>query len=265
MMYVSENDQKYINLDRTPPQYFVEFIEASKRSYEIGSLWKCPASEYYTIIFLISGRLAIESCGIIADKNSVLFIPKFSNLKINVLESSSIIHITFNTSLDISLLRNKSPYTLPPSHTLLYQFEKLYQSTNFQISFSGAKEAMLLSLISELNKHPSASSSEAVLYEKALEWIENNSDRNITAENVADALDRSRAYLNRVIKSVDGSCLSEKIISSRIKRIQNLCSVENLSLAEISQKLDFYSPELLCKFFKYHTGMSVSDYRNRYR
>ena len=95
--------------------------------------------------------------------------------------------------------------------------------------------------------------------------IENNSDRNITAENVADALDRSRAYLNRVIKSVDGSCLSEKIISSRIKRIQNLCSVENLSLAEISQKLDFYSPELLCKFFKYHTGMSVSDYRNRYR
>ena len=264
MMYVSENDQKYINLDRTPPQYFVEFIESSKRDYECGCSWRCPASEYFTLIYLISGKLSIESHEIFTDKNSVLFIPKFSNLKISILENSSIIHITFNTSLDIAFLRSKSPFVLSSSHMFLYQFEKLYQNANFQVSFSGAKEAMLLSLISELNKSPT-SSSEVILYEKALEWVENNSDKNITAEDVANALNRSRAYLNRIIKSVDGSCLSEKIISSRIKRIKNLCSVENLTLTEISQKLDFYSPELLCKFFKYHTGMSVSDYRNRYR
>lgn len=68
-----------------------------------------------------------------------------------------------------------------------------------------------------------------------------------------------------MIRSVGGECLSDKIIQFRIAKIKQVCSVEDLSIADIANKLDFYSSELLCKFFKYHTGMSITEYRNLHR
>lgn len=265
MMYISESDQKYIDLERNPPQYFVDFADAAKCRYEKNAKWKYAASEYYTLIYLIAGRFSFGESEICVDPNEVLFIPKFSVPLFCVQEDSSFIKLLFNTSLNIPFLQSAKPFVFPSSFEMLSLYEKLYRASHFQMSFAGAQEAMLLNILNDIEANRTAGSTEVVLYEKALKWMESHAHKNITAEAVAAALGCSRAYLNRIVKSVDGTCLSEKIASFRLKQIKNLCCVENLTLAEIAERLDFFSPELLCKFFKYHTGISITDYRNAYR
>ena len=103
--------------------------------------------------------------------------------------------------------------------------------------------------------------SEIDLYQQACDWIEKNSERAITSQEVAMAVGCSRAYLNRSVKSACGECLSAVIARHRLERIKNLCDSGNMSVSEIASRLNFYSAELLCKFFKYHEGISINIYR----
>ncbi len=43
----------------------------------------------------------------------------------------------------------------------------------------------------------------------------------------------------------------------------SLCADTELSAEDIASRLDFGSAELMRKYFKYHSGEALSDYRRR--
>ena len=259
LQITNENDKYDENFDRAYSSFTIQLIDCARYKCDSFKIKKRITSEYYTILTVIKGALSTSN-GDNIKRGNLLFLPKFSNLVVESEESTEFIQIIFKSSgLKASFPRK--PKRLTVESDIFISLERLYRTFTFHNTIEGVKEALLLDIIDRLNKYFSAAYSEVSVYQNICQWIENNSERDITTEDVADALGYSREHLNRIVKSIDGENLSSKIAKYRLENIKALCEAEELSVAEIAEKLGFYSRELLCKYFKYHAGVSISEYR----
>lgn len=264
MIYVEEETQKYQNSQRTPSRYCVELVSCSKRRQEANCRWNI-FSEYHVVIYILSGTIRVGNSCKSVRKNSILIVPHFSSVELTAEDSLEWIQIVFGTSFNLSFLKENAPTIFPDSTRLHEQIHNLYQSVGHRHVLPGVAEAMLLTLLDEINQNTCGDPGEIALYRDACRWMEEHSQYAITATDVARAMKCSRAHLNRIMKSVDGQCLSEKLAQFRLERIKDLCCAKHLSTAHIAERLGFYSAELLCKFFKYHAGLSITEYRENCR
>ena len=124
-------------------------------------------------------------------------------------------------------------------------------------------EGLLLNVLNTLNLLCDSPSAELNLYQNCCQWIEQHIACYITAKTVAEAMNCTVAHLNRVIKKHSGKCLSTNIAERRVSAIKYLIKEQTLTTKEIADRLAFESTELLCKFFKYHTGISIKEYREK--
>jgi|GEM_PF-2189903 len=261
MIYTMNPTNQYATLERDSEQHFLELASCAKHYFCENHIWKILPSDQYTLICILSGSIRIQDFDREIVRNDTLLCLNFSRLNLEIERNTEFIKITFRASPIAPILNCRQGGTPLVVSGNFPQIKKLYQMNNNKKIVVGVKEAILLDFLNDFNKHMNASSSELSLYKRACEWAETHSDAAISAQDVAIALNCSRAHLNRVMKLIDGECLSEKIVRYRLERIKNLCLIENIAIWEIANRLGFYSPELLCKFFKYHTGMSISEYK----
>ena len=262
MIYTSDSINQYETMERGTKQQFLEVVSCTKHQFCENYLWKIVPSDKYTLIGILSGSIRIKGVDREIVRNDVILSQNFSCLNLEIERGTEFIKISFLASHIMPILNSRhegSPLIMSGNFP---QINKLYQMSNNKKIVIGVTEAILLDLLNDINEHMNASPTELSLYERACEWAEAHSDRAISAQDVAATLNCSRAHLNRVMKLIDGECLSEKIVRYRLERIKSLCFIKNISISEIANRLDFYSTELLCKFFKYHTGMSIREYKN---
>jgi AraC-like DNA-binding protein len=69
-------------------------------------------------------------------------------------------------------------------------------------------------------------------------------------------------YLSKLIKQASGRSAPEWIDSFVILEAKNMLKYTDNSIKEIVYKLHFPNPSVFYKFFKAHTGMTPSQYRN---
>ena len=69
-------------------------------------------------------------------------------------------------------------------------------------------------------------------------------------------------YLSKLIKQVSGWSAPDWIDSFVILEAKNMLKYTDDSIKEIVFKLHFPNPSVFYKFFKAHTGMTPSEYRN---
>ncbi len=261
MIYTINSANKYAMLERDSEQHFLEFSSCSKHYFCGNHVWKILPTDQHILICILSGSIQIKDIDRELVKGDILLSTNFSSLNLKIERNTEFIKIVFRASPIMPVLncqRQRAPLVISGSFP---QIKKLYQMNNYNKIIVGVKEAILLDFLNDFNEYVNASSAEVSLYKRACEWVETHADTAISAQDVADALNCSRAHLNRVMKLIDEECLSEKIVRCRLEKIKNLCLIENILISEIASNLGFYSTELLCKFFKYHTGMSISEYK----
>lgn len=78
----------------------------------------------------------------------------------------------------------------------------------------------------------------------------------------ADRLCVSPKHLSRTVYSASGRHASEWIANARIIDAKICLRMTELSLADISAKLNFSSPSHFGRFFKHYTGMTPKEYRD---
>lgn len=245
--------------DQSYESFFVEMTDCVRSTYD-SACYVRTSVIYYSLILVISGCLQTDKGTLRAEKGELILMPKFSNDNINVVKKAETVKIVFNASKELFCI-GKTPEKLTVTPDLADKIYRLYRTVKFNVSMVGLNEALLLDILNDVNKYKSSSSTELYLYEKLCRWIEENSDKAISPKDVANGLGYSREYLNRIVRAVDGETLNEKIALFRLERIKNLCSSEDMSLSDIAERLNFYSAELLCKYFKYHTGTSINQFR----
>lgn len=78
----------------------------------------------------------------------------------------------------------------------------------------------------------------------------------------ADRLSLTPKYLSRIIKEASGRSAPEWIDDYVILEAKNLLKYSGLAIKEIVYKLNFPSQSVFYKFFKAHTGMTPTEYKN---
>ena len=81
----------------------------------------------------------------------------------------------------------------------------------------------------------------------------------------AEAMCITPKYLSSIINSVTGMTAKEFIHKSIIAELKQTLRSTDASVKEIAEQFDFPSGSNMCRYFKAHTGMTISTYRESVR
>lgn len=258
MIRISDEWGKYNGGERNGEEAFVDFIECVKAICAKDAEIRIDSS-FYTLILVVCGSVRVDGDGYCVKKGESVLLPRFARLRMSADETTEIIRIIFDMSEGlVNTGKRNAVYMVIPEAS--GKIDRLYNADKFEASVLGLREAILIDVLNDIYRYTNSTPAELSLYNKICQWIFENAHRAITAKSVAEALSYSREYLNRVIRAVDGISLSEKIASYRMEKIRTL-SKSGLSAEDIAKQLDFYSAEHLCKYVKYHAGVSLRRFR----
>lgn len=88
------------------------------------------------------------------------------------------------------------------------------------------------------------------------------SDPNFNISNLANSLHVSLAYLSTVFKRATNQTLSSYLSAQRLQHAQRLLQDPTLSIQAVCHACGFHDPHYFSKFFKKHTNMTPSAFRN---
>lgn len=96
---------------------------------------------------------------------------------------------------------------------------------------------------------------------KAIYYIENNYDKNITLERMAKEAHFSCSYYSRLFSSQLGMSFTEYVSNVRINHVKRLLIQTNKSIMEIAFDTGFCHGDYLSSRFKNKIGMTPSEFR----
>ena len=106
-------------------------------------------------------------------------------------------------------------------------------------------------------------SHQEVIRERFKNLVAGNSDRQHSVSWYANAMFISPDYLSKIIREYDGTSARAWINASIIEKANFLMMQSNLTLKEISDKLNFPDQSSFGRFFKSNTGQSPKEYRRK--
>ncbi len=96
------------------------------------------------------------------------------------------------------------------------------------------------------------------------DWIQNNCDRKIDVDEIADVFGYNKDYISRAFKKNFGVNLKSYIDSERVKYIKGLLISTSYPLKQIAQMTGFSNYKSFLKFFSYHGEKSPNEYRKQF-
>lgn len=93
---------------------------------------------------------------------------------------------------------------------------------------------------------------------------QNYADSNFNISNLADTLHLSLSYLSTVFKNSTNQNISSYLSAKRLERAQELLRDASIPIRDVCFSSGYDDPRYFAKFFKKHTGMTPSEYRNLY-
>ena len=151
-------------------------------------------------------------------------------------------------------------------HNVLYHL--LHFSCEFKLhrSFRSIRELTAVRPVKELSVPQKETKREVqdgdILIQKAKAYIQANFDRDLTREEVADAVFLSPAYFSRFFKQKTGMNFIDYLTDVRMHKAVELLA-GNIKISEISQKLGYQSRNRFFINFKQFSGYSPTDYRRQ--
>jgi AraC-like DNA-binding protein len=97
---------------------------------------------------------------------------------------------------------------------------------------------------------------------RALEIIDNNLEKPLTVNYLAQQLEVSPEHLSRVFKQQAGQGLHQRIHSAKIERAKTLLKQSPLAVSEIAYSLGYKTPQHFSRIFKELVDRSPKDYRS---
>lgn len=158
----------------------------------------------------------------------------------------------------------KKHFTLrEPYHAAILCRQLLHYAE--QSRHDGVSTSLLSVLLHELyiQSRPENEGDNA-LARKIVEWIRINSDRDITAADVASQFGYNEDYISRLLKKHYGNGLKTQINEQKMSLIGKLLLETDMPLSQIADASGFSDYKLFLKFFKYHSGMTPSKFRRVY-
>jgi two-component system response regulator YesN len=117
----------------------------------------------------------------------------------------------------------------------------------------------LLDLLQEVEL--ARDSQKNLLYQQALDYIQENFRQTIELDDLASHLGISVSYVSKLLRKNAGKSFSEILTDLRLEKAKEQLADVSLSVKEITFDVGFNSQHYFARLFKKHVGCSPSDYR----
>ncbi|MDQ0230749.1 response regulator [Metabacillus malikii] len=118
-------------------------------------------------------------------------------------------------------------------------------------------------LFDEITSHMEVNDS-TLLVKKMIHLIENNFDKNIKLETLAEVLNYNRSYLGKVFKNSTGVHFNTYLDKVRIENAKKLL-LKGLKVYQVAERTGFSNVDYFHSKFRKYVGLSPSKYRNEQR
>ncbi len=149
---------------------------------------------------------------------------------------------------------------------LRYEFEEkdvVSPVMLFSLALSlSAETARLLKMTRTNATHPPSRRKARSLVNAALEYMVRNLCDKLTLEKIAWALNVSEEHLCRTFRREADKTPREALRQLQIDAAKNLLINSQLEIQQISEQTGFSSPNMFCRFFRQHSGVTPSEYRH---
>jgi len=119
-----------------------------------------------------------------------------------------------------------------------------------------AKVEQLIRLIQE-----SRSQRQENIMKKVVNYIHQHYHRDLTLEEVAEAVHFSPCYLSRIFKQMQKVNFIDYLTRVRLEKAKMLLKSSNYSISSIARKVGYQDPKYFSTLFKKHVGCTPSEYR----
>ncbi len=247
-------------------------------------------NDFYSIYFIHEGELTFSTSSLsnTAEYSTLLFVPKDIKYQISIKKQSKGSLICFNEAFYSSvkhklLLEDYLVFHQEKLSTVIRLSQKDFTETMgivnlLKLEVDNTNTATTHQLLSyfltkskekfiAINKREEKKDTQSVypIFNKFKEIIESNysTDRNIGS--YANKLNIHPNCLNEISKLSSGHTASEVIHNRIISETKKLILSTDKSFKEISYELGFDDPAYFSRYFKKHTGMTLSQYQNETR
>lgn len=100
------------------------------------------------------------------------------------------------------------------------------------------------------------------IIQKACEYIEENIDKDISLDQLADYLGVSSFYLSKLFKEEKGDNYISYVTELRLEKAKKLLNNDTLIIKEITSMVGYKDQNYFSKLFKQRYGLSPSEYRD---
>lgn len=120
---------------------------------------------------------------------------------------------------------------------------------------------LLCSRLMQHNRKIKPLSNKEYYVKQAVSLIQDSYYKDISVQDISNAIGLDRTYLYRVFKEINGITIQQYITNLRLKRACHFLTGSNLSYSEIAYYCGYSSEQYFSMAFKKHMGMSPSKYR----
>ena len=160
-------------------------------------------------------------------------------------------------------MEKKQTLTDPYAVTLLCRQLLSYAQRGFEGSVT---DSFLHILLAELEAQGRATEgSELSAVQRVEEWIRINSDYSLTVGEVAARFGYHPDYLSRLFRRYRGKGLKSIIDEKRLHEIKRMLLESEWTLMQIADRVGMQDYKLFLKFFKYHEGITPTEFRRLYQ
>lgn len=106
-------------------------------------------------------------------------------------------------------------------------------------------------------------SSQHIVIDRALAYINENFNQSITLEQVAEKINRSPYYFSHLFRKVMNMTFVEYITQTRIKKAKELLLTDDLTISEISSGIGYQDPNYFSRVFKAFCGVSPKQWKTQ--
>ena len=98
---------------------------------------------------------------------------------------------------------------------------------------------------------------------RAVEYIKENYNQNLSVESIANMLGIERSYLSRLFKTYKNKSTQNYIIDYHIGRAKKMFEEEDLNVSQVCAAVGYSNVYCFSRIFKSRVGMSPKEYRER--
>lgn len=255
MIYLNENE-------------YIEYV--SSGLFKSDGSWRHPrrVTDSFEIIFMYDGTAYIGEEGeeYVLRKNDVLFLERgkehYGFRTSEEFVSFAWLHFVTNSEKYKAI---KKCFTASNPNALKNLFSQCMHAVNTP-NYDRVCADLYTALFAEeiLRSSRPGTASANMLAASIKEYVNANADKNLSVSGVADRFGYHENHTSRVFKSAYGTGLKEYILKRKIEYAEALLGTTLYTVGRIAYMLSFKSENHFIKFFKYHTGLTPTEYRNTY-